>query len=162
MAVRTLKWLGGAVLLILLSCPPALACFGPKLFVAAGPQLHDNLLFALVTLYVEEKTGVASNRVEIGAGEDPLQLLGANRADLVLAAAAGPHDDVVLRIAGLPLLVSGPRPREDLQFTTVLPALRKLERLLVAEDLELLAGRVASGQSAMAAARKFLMERRFI
>ena len=34
----------------------ALACFGPKLFVAAGQSPEEETLFALVTLYVEEKT----------------------------------------------------------------------------------------------------------
>lgn len=151
----------GSVLLITMLCSPAQACFGPKLFVGVGPGVQDEALYALVTLYVQEKTGVESTRFAIETGQDPLALLADNKVDLMFVLLDS-HDNAVFQIAGLPLLTTGKRPLEDLQFTTVLPAIRKLNRLLKREDVEQLIKRIESGDSAMSAARKFLMERRWI
>jgi hypothetical protein len=127
--------------------------------VGTGPQ--DEALFALVTLYVQEKTGVESTRVDVQKEQDPLALLAGNKVDLVFVHSDS-LDNTVFQIAGLPLLSTGKRPLEDLQFTTVLPAIRKLNRLLQREDVVLLISQVETGDSAMSAARKFLMERRWI
>jgi len=59
-------------------------------------------------------------------------------------------------------LVAGSRPVNDLQFTTVLPAVAKLNRLLTSADVELLVRQVEVGKSAMSVARKFLMGNRWI
>lgn len=141
---------------------PVQACFGPKLFVGAGVTVQQELLYALVTLYVQEKTGVESTHVEVSVGQDPHDLLAAEKVDLVFANVNEPAEKTVFELTDLPLLLSGPRPVNDLQFTTVLPALSKLNRLLTTADVELLVGQVESGESALAVARKFLMEKRWI
>lgn len=161
MVIRTLNAIVATVLLVALSTAPVQACFGPKLFVAAGKSVQDDALFALVTLYVQEKTGVESTRIEIETGQDPLTLLDGEKADLVFVL-SDTFDNKVFQIAGMPHLVTGNRPLEDLQFTTVLPAIRKLNRLLKKEDVELLINNIEAGDSPMAAARKFLMELRWI
>lgn len=162
MAFRTLKLLLALLVLINLAVSPAIACFGPKLFVGAGQDPLDEVLYALVTLYVEEKTGVASTRVMVDRGDNPLDLLTHDKADLVLAGEAAQPGNTILQVDGLPLVVTGKRPAEELQFTTVLPAIRKLARLLERPAVVALAERVAAGESAMAVVRQFLMERRWI
>ncbi|MDT8440984.1 MAG: hypothetical protein RQ723_04915 [Desulfuromonadales bacterium] len=159
MAVRALILLlcGG-----LLLAPGSSACFGPKLYVGLAGGVEAEVMYALTTLYIKEKTGVESLRVDLAADVDPLHELVANRLDLALAAAVGDRPDRVLAHPGYPVLVSGVRPREDLQFTTVLPALARLDRLLATEDLDELVRRVNAGESAMAAVRRLLMERRWI
>ena len=159
MAIRSLVLI---VLLVMLACLPAQACFGPKLFVGVGQGGQSEALFALVTLYVQEKTGVESKRVEIEKGQNPLALLSNEKADLVLVLADETLDNTVFHIVGLPLLATGKRPLEELQFTTVLPAIRKLNRLLEYEDVAQMVSRIDAGESAMAVARKFFMERRWI
>jgi len=161
MVVRTLNIVVGTLFLVALTCLPVQACFGPKLFVGAGQGVSGEALFALVTLYVQEKTGVESTRVDIETGQDPLTLLSGEKADLVFVLSET-HHEAVFKIAGLPLLVTGKRPLEDLQFTTVLPAIKKLNRLLKRADVELIMSRMEAGDSALAAARKFLMELRWI
>ncbi len=161
MVIRALNAIVATVLLVALFTAPVQACFGPKLFVAAGKSVQDEALFALVTLYVQEKTGVESTRLEIEKGQAPLTLLDEEKADLIFVL-SDTFDNTVFQIAGMPLLVTGKRPLEDLQFTTVLPAIRKLNRLLKKEDVEEVINRIEAGDSAMAVARKFLMELRWI
>ena len=161
MVVRTLNIVASLLLLVALTCAPVQACFGPKLFVGAGQSVQDEALFALVTLYVQEKTGVESTRVDIEAGQDPLALLSGAKADLVFVHSDS-QDNVVFHLADMPVLVAGNRPLEDLQFTTVLPAIKKLNLLLKQADVKLIVERIKSGDSAMAAARKFFMELRWI
>ena len=161
MAVRTLtNWFLLYVLLLCLASN-ALACFGPKLFVAAGESPEEETLFALVTLYVEEKTGVESNRVVVERN-DPLALIREDKADLVFAVLDQNGDDTVFVLDGLPALVTGKRPVEDLQFTTVLPAIKKLQRVITRDEVTDLIEQVRDGGSAMAVVRKFFMERRLI
>ena len=165
MAIRSLILV---VLLVVLTSVSAQACFGPKLFVGAGQGVQSDALFALITLYIQEKTGVESTRVEIEEGQNPLDLISSEKADLVLVLADESPDGVTLyknavfHIEGLPLLMTGKRPLDDLQFTTVLPAIRKLNRLLKYEQFARLVSRIDAGESAMAVARKFFMERRWI
>lgn len=150
-----------AIMLLVLFASPAAACFGPKLYLggAAGPE--GDALFELVALYVKEKTGVETVRVDL-AGEAPLAALAAERADLVLVAGETPEASTLLRLEGLPRLVAGLRPQQDLQFTTVMPALRKLGRLLSAADVAALTAAVERGESAAAAARRLLMTKGWI
>ena len=161
MVVRTLKMTICSALLVALICSPVQACFGPKLFVGAEKGIQNDALYALITLYVQEKTGVESTRVVIEKGQDPLALLSGEKADLVFVL-SGSFDNTVFQMAEMPQLVAGNRPLEALQFTTVLPAIRKLNRLLKQEDVELLVSRIEAGESAMAAAREFLMGLRWI
>jgi hypothetical protein len=159
MAIRSLVLV---VLLVSLASLPVQACFGPKLFVGVGHGGQNDVIFALVTLYIQEKTGVESKRIEIEMGQDPLALLFNEKADLVIMLADETLDNTVFHVEGLPLLATGKRLLEELQFTTVLPAIRKLNRLLKYEDVARLASRVDAGESAMAVAREFFMEHRWI
>ena len=162
MAFRPIISLISILCLILLVALPAHACFGPKLFVGVGQEAQEEVLFALVTLYVQEKTGVESNRVDVAKTQRPVDLITDDKVDLVFIAANEAASDVVFQIPGRPSLATGPRPMEDLQFTTVLPAIRKLNRLLTGADVDSLVSQVEAGESAMAAARKFLMKNRWI
>lgn len=162
MAFRPITFLASALLLLALLAVPVQACFGPKLFVGVGADVQEELLFALVTLYVQEKTGVESTPVAIGASQRQLDLLTDEKVDLVFMPVNESTNATVFQLAGLPLLVTGPRPVEDLQFTTVLPAISKLNRLMTTADIDLLLNQVRSGKSAMAVARKFLMDNRWI
>lgn len=150
------------MLLGLLIMQPVYACFGPKLFFATGDKPEEKLLYALITLYVKEKTGVESTPVAVVAGQNPVSLLADDKADLVLTEAETPPDGTIFRLAGYPLLVAGKRPFDDLQFTTVVPAIEKLNRLIKSEDMQLLLGKVKAGESAMFIVREFFMERRLI
>lgn len=160
MAFRTLIVL--VVLLSLVVGSPGFGCFGPKLFVAVGESPVNEVLYAMVTLYIKEKTGVESTRVDIAPGQTPQALIDENKADLLIAAAERPLDKTVFVLGELPVVVTGKRPAEDLQFTTVLPAISKLNRLLTTDDVAFLVESVKAGESAMAATRKFFMARRWI
>lgn len=162
MAIRSLNRLLAAFLLTALTALPAAACFGPKLYVGVAADPRQELLFALVSLYVVEKTGVESERVTLMDRADPGAELRAERIDMAFAAAPVAGAETLLAIPGYPLLVSGSRPLTDLQFTTVVPALRKLSALLTANDLLALEARVAAGDKPLAAARRLCMERRWL
>jgi hypothetical protein len=162
MALRQITILVGILVLAVLVSKPAQACFGPKLFVGAGATPQQEILYAIVTLYVQEKTGVESNHVEVGMRQDPLDLLSAEKVDLVFVANNESAQEVVFKLPDLPPLVTGPRPVNDLQFTTVLPAIAKLNRLLTTADVELLVKQVNAEKSPMAVVRKFLMGNRWI
>lgn len=151
-----------AVALMVLAGAPAAACFGPKLYVGVVADPRQELLFALVSLYVVEKTGVESERLPLAAGESPKTALAEERVDLVFCGAPIEGAETLLAVPGYPLLASGPRPLTDLQFTTVAPALRKLATLLTAADLAELEERVAGGEKPLAATRRLLRERRWL
>ncbi|PLX88455.1 MAG: hypothetical protein C0614_02470 [Desulfuromonas sp.] len=160
MAVRALSF----ILLLVLCCGPAAACFGPKLYVGVPAGGSSDLLFALVTLYVQEKTGVESLRVDLAPDVDPLSELAADRLDLVLVEGDGANDHPgrIFSVDGYPVVVAGSRPLDELQFTTVVPAVRKLETLVTPQDIAALLVRVDEGASAMAAVRRLMMTRRWI
>ena len=148
------------ILLLLLPCG-VLACFGPKLYVGTQEGAQADLLYELASLYVKEKTGVETVRVPL-EGKDPLAELHAERLDLAFAPAGGEGVTELLAVAGYPVLVSGRRPLEELQFTTVAPALRKLDGLLQPKHLTGLVARVDAGAPPAATARRFLMEQGWI
>jgi len=162
MVIRALTCL----LLLVLCCGPATACFGPKLYIGVPAGRSTDLLYALVSLYVQEKTGVESLRVDLGPDVDPLSELDADRLDLVLVASDSDKDNdhpgTIMSLAGYPAVVAGERPLEELQFTTVVPAVRKLATLVTTQDLAVLLGRMNEGASAMAEVRNLMMERRWI
>lgn len=145
-----------ALLLLLATAFPAAACFGPKLYLGTSSGPQSAVLFEVVALYVKEKTGVETVRVDL-AGEAPLAALGAEQADLVLADGATPAETTLLALDGLPRLVAGRRVLEELQFTTVAPALRRLARLLTVADVAGLLSAVEAGAPPAAAARRLLM-----
>jgi len=94
--------------------------------------------------------------------QNPLDLLSAEKVDLVFVPVNEFTNKAVFQLSDLPPLLAGPRPVNDLQFTTVLPAVAKLNRLLTSADVELLVSQVEAGKSAMSIARKFLMGNRWI
>lgn len=148
------------VLLLLAAVLPSWACFGPKLYLAPSAGAEGEVLFALVSLYVKEKTGTDTVRVD-PAGEEPLALLRGEKADLAFSE-GGEGGTPLLAVDGLPVLLAGRRPVEDLQFTTVAPALKKLAGLLAAADVAALAAEVEGGAPPLAAVRRFLMARGWI
>jgi hypothetical protein len=141
---------------------PATACFGPKLYLGVAAEPRQEMLFALVSLYVVEKTGVQSEQVILNAADQPETMLAAEQVDLVFAPAPLASTETVLAIPGYPVLVCGARPLHDLQFTTVAPALRKLATLLTPGDLLDLEARIAAGEKPLAAARRLCQERRWL
>lgn len=162
MAVRPLKSFLAAIALTVLAVTPASACFGPKLYVGVAADPRQELLFAVVSLYVVEKTGVESERVLLASDDDPGRALAAEKVDLAFAPSPVAGAETLLAIPGYPQLASGARPLTDLQFTTVVPAVRKLATLLTPRDLTELEAQVAAGDKPLAAARKLFMERRWL
>ena len=148
--------------LVLIWASPAAACFGPKLYIGVAVDARQDLLYALTALYVREKTGIESELVRLADGETPLAALSADRVDMVFITSVPGGTDQLLALPGYPVLVSGPRPLTDLQFTTVVPALRKLAGLLTSRELAELETRVAAGETPTAAARRLFMERRWL
>ena len=145
----------------LLSGTPAVACFGPKLFVATDGGARQQLLSAVVTIFLKEKTGIESNLVTIppGGGQQALQ---EDRVDLVFSPDEIVGATLVFKVEALSSLFSGPRPLEELQFSLVVPALKKLQGLLQPEQVRRLIGRVESGAPPLATARRFLQKQGWI
>lgn len=162
MALRPLTKLLAALLLAAVFAAPAESCFGPKLYIGVFADPRQELLFAAVSLYIQEKTGVESEKVALAPAADPGAELRAERVDLAFAPAAVAGAEALLAVPGYPLLVSGARPLTDLQFTTVAPAVRKLATLLTASDLAGMEVRVAAGVTPLAAVRRLFKERRWI
>jgi hypothetical protein len=147
--------------LLLAASGPATACFGPKLYLGMEPTPAAIALGEIAKLYIKEKTGVESIRVELAAGESPAAL-GNDRVDLAVAGGGLPPAELLWELPGLAGLAAGPHPRNELQFTTVIPALTKLQTLLRAADLRAVVAAMADGRPAAAAARALLQGRRWI
>ena len=141
------------LILFLLCTAPAWACFGPKLYIGVEPGLAGDLNFALVSLYIKEKTGVEAVRVAM-AGKDAVAAVAA-AAQVDLATAPATNAGGLLTLPDGMILLAGKRVRDDLQFTTVLPALTKLQRVLMQADGVALLARVRAGEGAVAVARSW-------
>lgn len=141
------------LILLLLWTAPVWACFGPKLYIGVESGVPGDLNFALISLYLKEKTGVEAVRVEVAAQDAVAAIVVAERVDL--ASAPATSVDGFLPLPDGTILLVGKRVRDDLQFTTVLPALSKLQRLLAAADTSTLLARVRSGEGALAVARSW-------
>ncbi len=150
------------VLLIILCALPAAACFGPKLYIGTPAGEDGELLFHLAAIYLHEKTGVDSTRFEMTGEQSVEQVLQQDQVDLVFSHHAVATRKALLQIGNELWLLSGPRPTDDLQFTTVPRTLKKLQRLLSAEDLSALRQQVAAGVLPATAIRKLYMERSWI
>lgn len=150
------------LLTLLLVTMPGFACFGPKLFIGTPAGEKGELLFHLAALYIHEKTGVESKRFEFNPGQGAEQALQLEQVDLAFSFAESDSWQSLLQIDDQFWLLSGPRPTEDLQFTTVPRTLEKLQRLLTPEDLENLQTQVAQGDLPATAVRKLYMERSWI
>jgi hypothetical protein len=159
MVVRTLKTFCLMLLLSMLALP-AQACFGPKLFLGIPADTDGQVLTSLVAIYIKEKTGIDTERVDL-EGRNVQQEISAEKLDYGFYAESGSLQ-TILNVEGLPLLVSGPRILNDLQFTTVAPALQRLQKILKLEHVAHIRQDVANGTLPMAAARKFLLKQRWI
>lgn len=156
-----LKILTSGLLLVLFALP-ASACFGPKLYIGTGPGEEGELLFHLAALYLHEKTGVDSIRFEMNQEQSAEGLLQQQQVDLAFHSQAGSNWKALLQIGTELWLLSGPRPIDDLQFTTVPRALQKLQRLFTADDLSLLRQQVAAGTLPATAVRSLYSQRGWI
>ena len=144
------------ILLLLLWVTPAPACFGPKIYIGVEPGVAGELNFALLSLYIKEKTGVEAIRVEIAGKKAELAITAAAEVDLATAPAESANALLTLPDGSVPLV--GQRVQNDLQFTTVLPALKKLQRLLAQADTSGLLARVQAGKGALAVVRTWFKE----
>ncbi|TYO99618.1 hypothetical protein EDC39_102141 [Geothermobacter ehrlichii] len=146
------------LLLFVLLPVSAFGCFGPKLYIATGDSYRQQAFYALVSIYIKEKTGTDS--VLVARGEaDPGALIAASRADLEIVDGNEPAAGRILfRKAGLPFLLSGSRPLEDLQFSLIPRALDRLCRQLTVAQFDRLVARIAQGEAPMAVAREFLRQ----
>lgn len=140
-------------LLFLLGTAPAWACFGPKLYIGVEPGLAGDLNFALVSLYIKEKTGVEAVRVDMAAKDAVAAVAAAAQVDLATAPATSAGG--LFPLPDGTILLAGKRVRDDLQFTTVLPALTKLQRVLMQADGVALLARLRAGEGAVAVARSW-------
>ncbi|HEY5672489.1 MAG TPA: hypothetical protein VIR78_02170 [Malonomonas sp.] len=156
-----LKTLVSTLLLLFLALPAA-ACFGPKLYLGTPAGEEGELLFHLAAIYIHEKTGVESIRFELNNEQTPADVLQKEQVDLVFAPSASDDRPALLQIGAELWLLSGPRPIDDLQFTTVPRTLAKLQRLMTAEDLALLRQQVARGVLPAAAVRQLYRQRSWI
>jgi hypothetical protein len=138
-----------------------MACFGPKLYLGVGAGSTRQVLASFVTIYVKETTGTDVERV-ILAGRDPVAEITAEKIDFSFSSVPGAGTVELMTIDGLPTLIAGPRIDNALQFTTVRPALAKLEKKLTVDDVKTLSLRVDKGELAMEIVRRFLIERRWI
>lgn len=141
------------LILLLLCTAPAWACFGPKLYIGVESGVPGDLNFALLSLYIKEKTGVEAVRVEIAAKDAAAAIAASEHVDLATAPAT--NSGGILSLPDGTILLVGKRVRDDLQFTTVLPALNKLQRLLTQADSSGLLARVRAGEGALAVTRSW-------
>lgn len=146
------------LILLLLWTAPAWACFGPKLYIGVESGVRGDLNFALLSLYIKEKTGVEAVRVEVAEKDAVAAIAAAERVDL--ASAPTTSAGGLLTLPDKTILLVGKRVRDDLQFTTVLPALNKLQRLLAQADASGLLARVRAGEGALAVARSWFKEQK--
>ena len=147
--------------LLLFGSTSGQACFGPKLYLGTPESGEGEVLAELVALYVKEKTGVESILVPL-EGKDAVTEIREERLDLAVVSHLDSRLPDLLRVEGGPGLLSGMRPMNDLQFTTVVPALKKLSGLLDAEIFKGLVDDVAAGEPVRARVRRLLMERGWI
>jgi len=160
MAVHSLKIIG----LLLLACfltQSAMACFGPKLFLGIPADKKGQVLTSIVAIYVKEKTGIDTERVSLD-GRNLLEQIVSDKLDYGFAESRLDGVAALMQVDGLPYLASGPRILEDLQFTTVTPALQRLQSKLKPEHVEQILEQVKAGALPMAAARNFMMKQRWI
>ncbi|WP_429886212.1 hypothetical protein [Geoalkalibacter halelectricus] len=163
-----LRWSLAALLLGLISAQAMLlgpgkayACYGPKIFIGVAADPGEQAFYEMVSLYVKEKTGVDTVAVPL-EGDSPLEALRKNRVDMAFVYGEPAEFTPLVAAVGTPLLVSDRRPLEDLQFTTVPRALRRLDGLLSPEILQGLVEQVKGGEPPAAAARALLMRHRWI
>lgn len=150
----------GAVVLCVLAALLALpqeghGCFGARLRVGVPPDPALALAAYAAGYYVEEKTGIAPEFVDVG--DDPAAALARGEVDLVLVPDAPPPEGVAVRPAGdVPGVGAGrfwirEDVLDDLRFFTVDRALGIIPRLYASDAF---AKAAASREPARKAARQ--------
>lgn len=162
MAVRALKGVCCALGLLLVLSSLASACFGPKLLIGRVPGTDGELHYHLVAIYLHEKTGIDSTPVELAAGQSAADAIAQHEIDLGFVAADSVAQPVVLRLDNGMQLLSGERPQNDLQFTTALPALQKLQQRLDKQNLDTVRTAIKRGVLPATAIRNFMLEQGWI
>ena len=150
-----------SILLLLLAAVPALACFGPKLYLGVSDDATGQVMASFVAIYVKETTGTEVVRVPL-QGLDPATEISNEKIDFSFTNRLSQEAVLLMNIEGLAPLITGPRIDNDLQFTTVRPTLVKLEAKLTAADVAVLTEKVVDGELAMDVVRHFLIDRRWI
>lgn len=163
MVVPALKTISlTAVLFLVLLVSSGSSCFGPKLFIGVTPGVEGEMRYHLVAIYLHEKTGIESNRVELKPDHTAAQAIVAKEIDLGFSVEDSLAAPVVLRLDNEFKLFSGERPLSDLQFTTVSRALKRLQKRLDAGNLNAVRQAIAQGTLPATAIRDFMLEEGWI
>ncbi len=149
-------------LLFILQVTASLSCFGPKLFIGVAPDLEGEMRYHLVSIYLHEKTGIDSVRVELKQGQTAIDAISAQEIDLGFATVAETSGVAVLDLGEGLKLYSGERPLNDLQFTTVGRVFKKLQKRIDQNNLDLIRQGIKNGELPAAAVRDFMMKNGWI
>lgn len=162
MAVFALKKLPLLGLGLLLLASTANACFGPKLFIGVPAGLEGEMRYHLIAIYLHEKTGIDSTLVVLQPGQSALQAIAAEEIDLGFDLRRDTKTPVLLQLDEEQSLYSGSRPLNDLQFSTLSPALEKLNQRLTLEHLAQLRREIHAGVLPATAVRNLLQQQGWI
>jgi hypothetical protein len=163
MVVSALKTLLPALFLLLaVQVPAGLACFGPKLFVGVLPGLEEEMRYYLVSIYLHEKTGIDTVRVELKEGRTAIDAIAAHEIDLGFAADSATETVAVLQLDDGFKLYTGERPLTDLQFSTVGRVFAKLQNRLDQNNLDLIRQAIKAGSLPATAVRDFMLKNGWI
>lgn len=138
----------------------ASACFGPKLYLGVAAGSEGALQYALVALYVKEKTGTEVEKVVHSATQQPREMVVREEVDFAFVEQRDGESTLIT--LGDVALLTGQRIRTDLQFTTTIPALTKLARQLTVRHYAVLLEQVKQGGSPLALVREFYFSRGWI
>lgn len=150
-----------ALLIFFLLCGASWGCFGPKLYLGIDCDPSSEVLYEIVSLYLKEKTGVETVRVDLD-GRDPMVDLDDEKIDMTITPTTSTNVIPLITLPPRVALYSGDRPYRDIQFTTVIPALKKLASLISGDDFGRIVADIDSGMSPAAASRKLLMTKGWI
>jgi hypothetical protein len=162
MAVSALKKLLRVALGLLLVVQTANACFGPKIFIGTAEGLEGEMRYHLIAIYVHEKTGIDSTRVVLQPGQSALEAIAAEEIDLGFDLRRDTDTPVLLQLKEDQSLYSGPRPLNDLQFSTLSRALEKLNQRLTLEHLAQLRREIDAGVLPATAVRNLMQQQGWI
>ncbi len=151
-----------AGLLLILLATPAAACFGPKLFIAVGPGVMEEMRYHLVAIYLHEKTGIESEKIALKSELSAIDAFAAEEIDLGFSAQKTTIATQVLQLDNNLFLYAGPRPLHDLQFSTVGRALARLQKKLTGESLDPVRQAIKEGRLPASAVRDFMLEKGWI
>ena len=140
---------------------PTAACFGPKLYLGVADGLEGDLQHALVALYVKEKTGTEVEKVVLTADQDPRDLIASEKVDFSTVDKRE-GEEYLLTLTADTVLLGGKRIKKDLQFTTTIPALNKLDKQLSEQHYAQLLEKVKQGAAPLALVRQFYFDRGWI